>query len=83
MRPSRIGDAGAVELAKEVSINSTVTCVCMSWQDEHALHSHSSFALTRGRFDAIMQLALPQGSMSAAARDILNHAWYGHSIVWI
>jgi len=48
----------------------------------HALHCHSLFALTSGRFNAPMQLALSQDYMSAAARDRLKHARPGRIITW-
>jgi len=62
-----------------------LTYVCMAWHnarwDEHALHNQP-FALTSSRFDTPMPLFLSQGSMSAAARDMLNKAWPGKSILW-
>jgi len=83
---NQIGDDGAAELAKALSINLTLTWVCIAWHkavwDEHTLHIHSSFALHRCIFYAAMQLALPRGSMSAAACDRLNHAWPRRVIAW-
>jgi len=84
---NQIGDAGAAELATALAINRTLTRVCLAWRgarwDEHALRVHAPFALTRGRLDAPMQLALPRRYMSAAARDRLNKAWPAHSIEWL
>jgi len=83
---SHFGDVGAAELAKALAINRTLTRVCLAWRcarwDEHALRGHAPFALTRGRLDAPMQLALPSSCMSAAARDRLDKAWPAHSIAW-
>jgi len=67
------GAAGAAELAKALATNGALTYVCMPWYnalwEERALQGHSSFALTRGRFDASTQLTLSHRYISAAARN--------------